>query len=290
MIRRNTIHLLVAALMLLFTACKKNTDAVVDANAALELKNVSYAANAAQIMDVYLPANRTATATNTIIFIHGGSWSAGDKADFDSAILYLKTQLTSYAIFNINYRLANGTSILYTQQMQDIDLAINFIVSKSAEYRINPNKIALVGASAGSHLALSKAYRGNTDGKIKAVVDLFGPNDLTWMYNNHPIPTITQPILVNLLATTPTLGAATYTQASPINGVSSSAPPTIIFHGTADLVVPISESDRLKAKLVASAVLNQYITYAGEGHGFTNPINIADMYAKSIQFIKTNMP
>ncbi len=290
MIRRYFIQLSFAAVLLLATSCKKTSDTGIDPNAALELKNVAYGTVAAQMMDVYLPANRTSTTTNTIIFIHGGSWSGGDKADFDTAILYLKTQLTSYAIFNINYRLANGSSILFPQQMQDIDLAISFINSKSVDYRINPNKIALVGASAGSHLALSKGYKSNTDGKIKAVVDLFGPNDLTWMYNNHPIPTITQPILVNLLGSTPTISATTYAQASPINFVTTSAPPTLIFHGTADPVVPIGESDRLKAKLQTTGVSYQYIIYLGEGHGFTNPINIADMYAKSIQFIKVNMP
>ena len=56
--------------------------------------------------------------------------------------------------------------------------AINLIISKSAEYKINANKIVLLGVSAGAHLALLQAYKNNSSGRIKAVVDLFGPTDL----------------------------------------------------------------------------------------------------------------
>ncbi len=267
-------------------SCKKNSDDGSSTNAELTLTDVAYATTSTQQkMDVYLPANRSTSSTYTVIMIHGGSWSGGDKSDFTNDILNLKPLLGNYALINLNYRLANGTTVLLQQQMDDIDAAIAFINSKAAEYNINTSKMAVMGASAGAHLTLLKSYKNNTDGKIKAVVDLFGPTDMAWMYNSHPIPTITQPIIVNAVGGTPTTNAAAYTSGSPINFATSTVPPTIIFHGTADPVVPISESIKLQAKLQLAGVTNQYVTYTGESHGWSGA-NLVDTYNKAVAFIK----
>lgn len=272
-------------------SCKKSTDNnVVQPTSEKTELDVAYATSSPQQkMDVYLPANRSSTTTFPVIMIHGGSWSGGDKADFNNDIPNLKTLLgQDYAIFNINYRLANGTSILVPQQINDIDAAIAFINSNAAAYNINTTKFGLMGASAGGHLALLKSYRGNTDGKIKVVVDLFGPTDMAWMYNNHPVPSLTQPVIVNAVSGTPTSNATGYTNASPINFVTATAPPTIIFHGTIDPIVPISESVRLQARLQTASVTNQYIVYTGESHGWSGT-NLVDTYNKAVTFIKNNL-
>lgn len=269
------------------TSCKKSTD-VVDATATESiLSDVAYATTSSQQkMDVYLPANRSTTTTYTVIMIHGGSWSGGDKTDFNVDIPSIRSLLGNYAVFNLNYRLANGTTVLLQQQTDDINTAVDYITANAASYNINTSKIAVMGASAGAHLALLKSYKYNTDGRIKATVDLFGPNDMAWMYNNHPIPTITQPIIANVMGATPTSNATAYVNGSPINAVAASVPPTIIFHGTADPVVPISESDRLNAKLQTAGVTHQYITYAGESHGWQGA-NLIDTYNKATAFIKS---
>jgi len=269
---------------ILLNACKKSDST--SGIAQLDITNVKYGADALQNMDVYLPANRSATTTNVLVMIHGGSWNAGDKTDFNTDIPNIRPSLGSeYAIFNINYRLANGTSILLQQQKDDITAAIVYIQSKAAEYNVNANKIGLMGASAGAHLALLKGYTANTNGNIKAVVDLFGPTDLTWMYNNHPVPAIAQPTLLNLMGTTPQLNATAYAQGSPLNYVTAAVPPTIIFHGTADPVVPISQSVSLNAALSTAAVPVGFVTYNGESHGWTGA-NLTDTYNKAIAFIK----
>ena len=271
---------------IVFFSCKKTNDDGVTLNAELTLTDVAYAtASSQQKMDVYLPANRSTSSTYTVVMIHGGSWSGGDKSDFNTDIPNLKPLLGNYAIINLNYRLANGSSVLLQQQMDDIDAAFAFINSKATEYNINTAKIAVMGASAGAHLSLLKCYKSNADGKIKAVVDLFGPNDMAWMYNSHPIPTVTQPIIANVIGGTPTTNATAYTSGSPINFVTATVPPTIIFHGTADPVVPISESVKLQAKLQLAGVTNQYVTYSGEGHGWSGA-NLVDTYNKAVAFIK----
>jgi len=268
------------------SSCKKTTDENSNILEAQTLLNVAYASNdALQNMDVYLPANRNTSTTFPIILIHGGSWSGGDKTDFDADITSIKGSLNNYAIFNINYRLANGTTILLQQQIDDINTAINFITSKANDYQINTTKWGILGASAGAHLALLKTYKYNTDNKIKAVADLFGPTNMTWMYNNHPYPTLSQPIIQNVMGTTPALNPTLYYNASPINFASTAVTPTIIFHGTADDIVPISESVNLKNALITAGISFEYYSYNGESHGWTGA-NLTDTHNKIIAFIK----
>jgi len=272
------------------TSCNKlaNTDTTKDtAVVALDMKNVSYGSDTAQKLDVYLPANRNSSNTKVILFIHGGSWVGGDKMEFNSAIEAIRSKLPGYAMFNMNYRLANDQHRFPTQ-INDIQSALAFIESKANEYQVDASKVCLVGASAGAHLALLQAYKNNENGNIKAVVDLFGPTDLKDLYVNHPVPQEARYVLLNLLGKTPTNDPALYQQASPINFVNGETVPTLILHGTDDIVVPISQSNALKAKLLQNNVKVQMTSYAGEGHGWYGK-NLVDTYAKTIEFIKENV-
>ncbi len=274
---------------LLFISCHKPNSGLSNEDLPQkDMMNVSYGTNAAQIMDVYLPAGRDTAKTNVLFFIHGGSWSSGDKSDFDSAVTSIKKNLTDYAIFNINYRLAANGLNRFPAQMEDIQSAINFIESNAGNYKINTSKVVLIGASAGAHLALLHTYKNNNNGKIKAMIDLFGPTDLTTLYNNHPIPAALQPVLVNCLGATPATNAALYQQASPVNFVNAQTVPTLIFHGGADFIVPISQSITLKTKLEAAGVKVNMITYPAEGHGWYGA-SLADTIEKTIAFIKQNV-
>jgi acetyl esterase/lipase len=254
----------------------------------LDMKNVSYGSDTAQKLDVYLPENRDTTDTKVILFIHGGSWIGGDKSEFNEAIAALAPKLPGYAIFNMNYRLASNSQNRFPTPLNDIQSAIRFIESKASEYKVNANKLALVGASAGAHLALLHAYKNNGDQKIKAVVDLFGPADLTDLYNNHPVPQEARYVLMNLLGKTASSAAALYQQASPINFINEQTVPTCIFHGSNDFVVPIAQSNALKAKLLANNVRVEMTSYALEGHGWYGK-NLLDTYTKTIRFIKENV-
>jgi acetyl esterase/lipase len=254
----------------------------------MDMKNEPYGSNAAQKIDVYLPAGRDSINTKVILFVHGGSWSGGDKNEFDSAIAAIRTKLPNYAMFNMNYRLAGSGANRFPAQMEDIQSAINFIASRAADYKFNPDKIALIGASAGAHLALLQAYKNNNDGRIKAVVDLFGPTDLVSLYNDHPVPAASQPVLVNFLGATPVSKSTLYREASPINFVTPQTVPTLIFHGNADYIVPISQSIALKNKLQSAGVKVEMTTYPGESHGWYGS-SLLDTYAKTIAFIQQNV-
>ena len=265
-----------------FTSCNKESG-----TAESVMKNVKFGSDAAQAMDVYLPAGRTSTNTKVIVFIHGGSWSGGDKADFDVNINAIRPQLTDYAIFNINYRLANIQN-QHPAQMEDVQSALDFISAKAAEYKVNANKIALIGASAGAHLALLHAYKNSRNGSIKAVVDLFGPTNLTTLYTNHPVPAVSQPVLVNFLGTTPSANPSKYADASPVNFVSAQSPPTLILHGDADFIVPISQSSTLRVALLGVGAKVEMHSYINEGHGWFGN-TLTDTYNRTIAFVKANV-
>jgi acetyl esterase/lipase len=274
-------------MVMIGTACSKTGNGTgTGAELAKEIKNVSYGPDATQNMDVYLPAGRSATTTKAVILIHGGGWVGGDKADMNDAVNGLRTLLPDYAVFNINYRLATLPSgNLWPVQLNDVNAAVDFIVSKSAEYKFNSNKMAIGGASAGAHLALLKAYKHNS-GNIKAVVDLFGPTDMADLYVRTPSY---QPLLSIFMSGSPSTNPASYSNASPLFAVTATSTPTLILHGTADNVVPISQSDSLYNRLANAGVQKQYVKYPLEGHGLWSAPNTADAYAKIAAFLNLHV-
>src|SRR6186997_46427 len=181
-----------------FSSCKKDDDTEQDLS--VTMLNVSYGNNAQQKMDVYLPANRSTSNTKVIIMIHGGGWNTGDKADFNEYVDSLKKREPSYAIFNINYRLAN-TPDLFPAQELDVKTAVEFIYNKRQEYKVS-DKFVLIGASAGAHLALLQGYKYSAPIKPKAIIDFFGPTDLVALYNNPP-NLLVQPTLFSVTGGTP---------------------------------------------------------------------------------------
>ena len=282
MLKNIAIYLIV---VLSLVSCSKNVTA--DTTDAQKFSDVSYGTDGKQKMDIYLPANRNNTTTPLVILIHGGGWTEGDKQDFNFFISELEKRLPAYAIANINYRLASNNYNLFPTQENDIKTAVEFLLNKSGEYKIS-KQLILIGASAGAHLSLLQSYKHNTNSNIKAVISLFGPTELVSLYNNPPHPSIPL-LLVGVTGGTPTSNATIYQQSSPYNFVNAQSPPTLLFHGGNDPLVPASQSSQLKDKLAANGVINQYIFYPSEGHGWTGP-NLTDTFNKIEDFLKQQIP
>ncbi|MFN8291064.1 MAG: alpha/beta hydrolase [Chitinophagaceae bacterium] len=276
------------AVCLLLASCQKDADpnggdAPVNAESQT---NVAYGTDPLQKMDIYLPSGRTTAATKVIILIHGGAWNQGDKADFNTYVDTLKKRLPDYAIFNINYRLATGTSNFFPVQENDVKAAIDFIYSKRSEYKIS-DKFVLLGASAGGHLALLQAYKNTSPVRIKAVVDFFGPTDLVDMYNN-PVNPLIPIILTQVTGGDPSTKATLYHDSSPVNYVTGQSPPTILLHGGVDIVVAYSQSVMLNTALQSAGVTHQYVFYPTENHGWTGA-NLTDSFDKISAFLAANV-
>lgn len=275
--------------LVVLASCQKEPGEVVSNNNTIKAQtymDVAYGNEAQQKMDIYLPAGRSTTMTKVIILIHGGAWATGDKSDFNAYVDTLKKRQPDYAIFNINYRLATVSGNIFPTQENDVKAAFDFIVSKTDEYKVS-QKIVLLGASAGGHLALLQGYKYNTPVKPKAIVDFFGPTDMVDFYVHPADPTLL-PILQVLLAGTPASNPTMYQQSSPINFVTAQSPPTIIFQGGADPVVPVSQSASLNTKLQTLGVVHQYILYPTEGHGWIGA-NLVNSFNAIQAFLAANV-
>ena len=266
---------------LILVSCKKDDSNTLPADSKL---NVAYGSDAAQNMDIYLPAGRNLNPSKVIILIHGGGWNQGDKSDFTQYVDTLKKRVPDYAIFNLNYRLATGSANFFPAQENDIKAAVDFIYSKKSEFYLS-DKYVMLGASAGGHLALLHSYKYSSPVKIKAVVDFFGPTELVSLYNSGPLA---QLLLTQVIGGTPTTHATMYQQSSPVNFINAQTTPTIILQGGVDPLVPVSQAVLLKNTLQASAVMHQYVFYPNEGHGWVGA-NLTDSFDKIAAFLAVHV-
>lgn len=273
--------------MSIFTSCQQNESIAAEEKSlpAKTIRDVSYGKDSANRIDIYLPEGRSINSTKSIVLIHGGGCNSGSKNDFATYIDSFKKRMPDYAIFNINYRLVNGSNFFPTQE-EDIRAAINFIDKNSCEYRINKNKLVLLGVSAGAHLALLQGYKYK-DPKIAAIIDFFGPTDLVTMYKNpwHPLVPYA---LQMITGTTPFANAELYRQSSPINFISSNSAPTLILHGGKDQVVDVSQSKALKNKLDNAGVKNELIIYPEQRHGWYGA-GLSRSFDKIEEFLDSNV-
>jgi acetyl esterase/lipase len=274
-------------IMSIFTACNRAEEQpiVLPTNQPYVARNVGYGSDTLQRMDVYLPANRNAASTPALVLIHGGGWTGGSKTEFDAYIDTLQRRLPEYAIFNIDYRLANGNNLFPTQE-QDVKAAIDFISSKASSYSISTNHVSLLGFSAGGHLALLQGYKYGTP-KVKAVIDFFGPTDLVTMYNN-PWHQLVPYALQMITGATPQSKPELYRNSSPVNFITPQTPPTLILHGGLDNIVDISQSRLLKTKLDAVGVANELIVYPNERHGWYGS-NLTHSFNQVERFLRQNV-
>jgi acetyl esterase/lipase len=243
---------------LLFTGCRKEEVRKLESRDLIGLK---YGSHASQSMDVYLPANR-GSDTKTIIFIHGGFWLAGDKAEMSELAKMFRDN--GYTSATINYRLSHtAENFTHPAQVNDLGKAIEFISSQTADWKISSEALALVGASAGGHIALLYTYAYDTGKRVKTVISLAGPTDLGTLQNASPQQL---QVLQWFLGTDSQSSPAVYQQASPINHVDADSKPTLLVHGKLDQVVPYQQSSDLKAKLDQFGVKNKLISYDNLGH------------------------
>ena len=111
--------------------------------------NQSYGPYQRNKMDVYFPTYHD-SSTAIVMLVHGGGWVAGNKTDWTAEIINTITQ-QGYAVATINYRYADGD---FHHQMQDVQMAVNYVNAHAADWKTAQNKFALIGASAGGNLSL----------------------------------------------------------------------------------------------------------------------------------------
>ena len=240
-----------------------------------------------QKMDIYLPAGRTA-ATKVIVLIHGGGWESGDKVELNYYKNVLRLKWPEDAIANINYRLTSNPAIHYTEIMSDITSAVNLMVNNKVNFVVS-DTLTMLGASAGGHLAMLYTYKYNSNNYVKAVADYFGPaklSDWSW-YNSYNIffGKYIKDILIPF--NNAAWNISLYDSNSPYAVATATSKPTIIFHGTIDVIVPLYQSQWMRGQLNTLGVPNEYYEYV-DGHGFNNT-NTDDAMNKTVAFFKAHL-
>jgi acetyl esterase/lipase len=226
-------------------------------------------------LDIYTKVGHTGTAP-LIIFVHGGSWSGGNKRDYK--LYTIPFARKGYITASIQYRLSGVAK--FPAQLLDVNDAIKFLKRNAADYHIDASKIILVGGSAGGHLVLLSAYsnlddfnKNGADGitaEVQAIVDIYGPTDIT-IEGLRDLKS-----LEKLMGKSYDDAVATYEECSPINYVSKNAPPTLIFHGTIDSLVPVAQSDVLNDTLTSLGVPVYYHRIDGWPHAMDVSVEVND--------------
>ncbi len=251
-----------------------------DPTVYVALGNVSYGNDPKQVYDIYLPKNRS-TSTKVLILVHGGGWNEGDKTDMNGFRDVLREKFPQMAVVNMNYRLATEGNGPYPMQINDITAVVSDLKDKQTQYQIGTD-LGFIGVSAGGHLSLLWSYAHDTQKQVKMVCSIVGPTNLA---DDAYINSSNQELKDLIFQ----FGTAIdeLQLASPLHVLQASAPPTILFCGAQDPLVPVSQGTDLDAKLNGLAVEHEFTLYPNGGHGWIG-LDLLDTSIKLENFIKTH--
>ncbi len=255
------------------------------ANAGIRvIANVAYLEpGRTEKLDLYLPTTPPkGTLSPALVWIHGGGFTVGDKAQSRDVSLASTLASAGYVVASVNYKLGAGS---FPTNIGDCKNAICFLRAHAAEYHLDPNRIAVGGGSAGAYLALMVGFTegsklfdphplyAGVSSKVCAVVDFYGPVDFLTRRQCTPDGRLTGK-LRSWNANSPTVfGAKTgddrvFRLVSAIGYVTKNAPPVLICQGSADPEVDYLQSVELANALEKLGVAHEFCLLNGIGHAF----------------------
>ena len=245
---------------------------------AYEALDVSYGSDSNQVFDIYLPEGRTEN-TKVLFLVHGGSWVGGDKEDMNGVRDYVLQNHPSLGIVNMNYTLAGANSPPIPMQTNDISAVVNYITSNKTSLIISDD-IGFIGLSAGAHLSLLWSYANDTNNQVDMVCSIVGPANFTDpAYYNSANPVFQSMYILFGNPSIPFLESA-----SPYHTATTTSPPTLLFYGGQDPLVPNSQGIDLDSQLTNLGVPHEFTFYEEEGHGWYGQ-NLADTFNKISNYI-----
>ncbi|HXU80790.1 MAG TPA: alpha/beta hydrolase [Polyangia bacterium] len=228
-------------------------------------------------LDVYRPP-ATAAPVPAVIVIHGGGWSGGDKGETPEQSARLAAQ--GYAVFDIQYRVSPQPN--WKSAVGDVKCAIGWVKqhAREAGVEIDPQRVTLLGRSAGGHLALVAGYTADDpslppscpapDTRVEAVISFYAPTDLVWGYEHPTNPRVypSSQQLRAFLGGPPSAAAEAYQACTIGNHVTAKTPRTLLLHGNQDQFVSPAHVHFLAPKLRAAGVPHDVVIIPYGQHGF----------------------
>ena len=222
-----------------------------------------------------------------VVFVTGGGFMAANKDNY----LQQRVDLAEagYIVASIDYRVTPQST--FPAPLEDVKSAIRYLRANASKYGINPDKIAVMGSSAGGYLAalagttnhlkdFDKGENLDQSSEVQAVIDLYGLSDLTKVgygyseevQNMHKSPSAPEAMLVNGPAVFGPGGSIfddveKAAKANPITYINKDNPPFLILHGDKDTLVSPNQSEILHDALVAKGVDSTHYVVKGAGHG-----------------------
>ena len=226
-------------------------------------------------LDAYLRPSETPMPC--IIYVHGGGFTSGDKSQIQGPIFEPLMKL-GFSYISINYRLA--PDVQYPVLTDDVERAVEFIKANAKRFNINPDKLVLMGDSAGGLLVSYVGAKHKPGNGVAGVISFFGEHDLVTRASENPCAvdgkTIPRPkggcISGGLAAylgfkevtetTKKTLAAA-----SCVTHVHKDMPPYLLLHGTRDDGVPIEQSISMQQKMQQAGNYCRLVSVVAGNHG-----------------------
>jgi len=259
----------------------------------VEHKDVEYGkgGDKSLLLDLYMPEKLDQPVPG-LIFIHGGGWEQGNRNDYRYyTVRYAKR---GYVVATITYRLSHEAT--YPAAVQDAKCAVRWMRANAAKYHVDPDRIAVLGGSAGGYLSMMVGYtsdvpalegdggHGEHSSRVQAVVDIYGPTDLD-------VPEARDAGAVKKFLPQAYEGKPElFKEASPLTHLTKDDPPTLVIHGTVDDLVPIWQSDVLVEKLKELDIPVVYEKYEGWPHTMDVALDVNRRIQWAInQFLKKHL-
>ena len=215
-------------------------------------------------LDLYFPSGDFRSNRPAVVFIHGGGFTGGDKAEYRSASVSADLCRAGYVVVSCNYVLGpKSKEGVWPQNIADCRNAVRWVRAHAKELGVNPDKIAVAGGSAGGYLALMVGLSDDKTGpggdptakhsaKVSAVIDMYGVVSFA-KRGKGEVP-----------GTSPAEQAAYL----PESQCDAQDPAVLILHGTADSTVDIAQSDDMAKALRSAKTPYEYIVVEGAPHTF----------------------
>ena len=216
------------------------------------IANVAYGTGPRQTMDLYRPAQRSATALPVIVFLYGGSWNSGDRQGYEFVGRALAAK--GFLVAIPDYRLV--PQVHYPAFLQDNAAAVRWIAQHAGDYGGQSGRVVLVGHSAGAYnaamVAIDPRWLGADRALVRGFVGLAGPYDFAPFVDKTVEETFA--------------GVADQASTQPIAYAGAGSPPALLATGDRDTVVRPRNSDALARALRANGVRVERLTYPRVGH------------------------
>lgn len=225
-------------------------------------------------LDLYVPESG---ARAVCLYLHGGGWRVGSRRagpgpmSPTSSRFFVRAAQRGLAMAVADYRLSGEAR--FPAQIEDVATAYAFVAQHGAEHGIDADRGTVWGVSAGGLLAALLALDAGTTPEVSAAVCWYPVTDIlsldddidaTGEAADRSADSREALLLGGPTASLPELARA----ASPVHQTHPDAPPFLLVHGSADVAVPIRQSERLAAALEATGNTTHLDVLEGYGHMF----------------------